>query len=122
MGEFQPMGAEHLIRQSQPVRKSAGFLRAVLWVAQNGEAHIGAVYPQLVGAACHRAQRKLTDLSVPVKHLKFRHGGLTLGGDLPQKAGKGQAGQASPGWRTRLSLARQPMKVKPSRVIAGGME
>ena len=48
--------------------------------------------PLLVGAACHRAQRKLADLSVPVKHLKFRHGGLALGADLPQKAGKGQAG------------------------------
>ena len=86
------MGAEHLISQSKFAGKSTGFFRAVLWVAQNREAHVGAVNPQLVGATRHRMQRKFADLSVPVKHLKFRHGGLALGADLPQKTGKGQAG------------------------------
>ena len=96
MGEFQPMGAEHLISQSKFAGKSTGFFRAVLWVAQNREAYVGAVNPQLVSAPRHRVQGKFADLPVPVKHLKFRHGGLALGADLPQKAGKGQGASIMP--------------------------
>ena len=60
MGKFQPFGTEHLVRQPQLRRNPLGFFTAVLGISQNGEAHVGAVDPQLVGPAGDGAQRQFS--------------------------------------------------------------
>ena len=56
MGEGQLFGAKQLACQTKLFREGTGFGCAVLGVAQNGKAHMGAVYPQLMGAPGERLQ------------------------------------------------------------------
>ena len=65
---------------------------AVLRVAQNRKAHVGAMQPQLVGAAGNGGKGQQAPLAAPFQHPVMGLGGLAAGVYLPQKAGKGSAG------------------------------
>ena len=60
MGKIQAVSAQELMLQTKVSGEAFGCFISVLRVAQNRESHMGAMEPKLMGAACNRAQLKLT--------------------------------------------------------------
>ena len=60
VGEGQRFCAKKLGAQPQPLRIGGGGFVIILWVAQDGKAHVGAMEPELVGAAGNGTQRQFT--------------------------------------------------------------
>ena len=86
--EFQALRQQQLGFEALFPGKGHGRLAAVLRIPQDGEAHVGAMEPQLMGASGNGLQRQAADLCTPLQNMETRDAGLAVRADLPQKAGQ----------------------------------
>ena len=81
MGEFQPLGTEHLAGKPE-----IGFFISVLRIPQNRMTQMGAVDPQLMGPSGDGPQLQFGKAVKPLQNLIFRQAGFSVRMNLPQKA------------------------------------
>ena len=93
MDELQRHGAQLLVPKAQFPRQRLGRRCAVLGIAQDGTARMGAVDPELVGPAGDRFQLQKGAAVLPLQDLKPGYGMLAVCPDLPQQALSAPAGQ-----------------------------
>ena len=92
-------GAEPLVGVAELERIFLAFLCAVLGVAQDGAAQVGAVEPKLVGPARQGLQLHQGMALKAGQYPAAGLGGLAGGGDVTQEAGQGAARRgAGGGW------------------------